>query len=302
MRPLALAGAVAALFGLAAGAAAGETVARHAVDAAWARERAATAGRLGLEARAATVRSLEHASTLQRSAEDRAAHLAVADPSSPELCAAVRLGAQAAAAVFAGAMAERPEIEIALGEGPRVRVPARVPAELANVDRLKRGLFLAMVAGDAASLDVLARVPRETLERSRVRADGFAYLFAAALQDLHRGDKGAPQRLLDALKATEPGRFVTASEDYVLDVAVFQMEALYRLLLGEAKPFNETLARALQAHRRYWSAPDRARDPDGFVAWGLLAIASLAQQRGMELGTESDYLPADLIRGRCRPR
>jgi hypothetical protein len=277
-----------------------ERVARHAVDPTWARERSAAAQRLLPEARAATLRSLEHAASLLRAAEDRAAHLAVADPASPDLCAAVRLGAQAAGAVFAAATAERPQVEVVLGEGPPARVAARVPAELANVDRWRRGFFLAVLAGDAGTRAALARATAEVLQRSRVRADEFAYLFVSALQAVDRGEKDAAERLLAALKATERGRYVTASDDYVLDVAVPQMEVLYRLLLGEAGPFNDTLARALQSHRRYWSAPDRARDPDGFVAWGLLALASLARQRGLEVAVESDYLPPDLLRGRCR--
>lgn len=296
-----LAGAAAALLASTAlGAPAPEKISRHAVDVAWAKERAAVAARLQPAARAATLRSLEHASTLQRSSEDRAAHLAVSEPASPEICAAVRLGAQAAAAVFAAATAAKPEVEVALGDGPPVRVPARVPAELAHVDRWRRGFFLALLAGDAGSLDVLTQVPRETLERSRVRADEFAYLFVAALQDFHRGDQSAPRRLLDALKATERGRYQVAPDDYVLDVAVPQMEVLYRLMLGEPDAFHDALARALQAHRRYWSAAFRARNPDGFVAWPLLALASAARQRGLPVAVDSEYLPASLVRGRCQ--
>src|SRR6185503_14013839 len=119
----------------------------------------------------------------------RAAYLALVDPSSPEICTAVRLGAQAAAAVFAGAMAEQPEIEVRLGDGPRARVSARVPEELANVDRWRRGFFLAVVAGDAEARDALSRVPTDLLRRSRIRAEEFAYRFVDALRDFHRGEK-----------------------------------------------------------------------------------------------------------------
>ncbi|WP_090012438.1 immunity 49 family protein [Lentzea albidocapillata] len=68
---------------------------------------------------------------------------------------------------------------------------------------------------------------------------------------------------------------------------------------GEALArFNESLAKALELHRQYWTATaERANDPGGFIAWRVLAIACLAQDAGVDITVESGYLPKNLLDG-----
>ena len=278
-----------------------EDLRRHPVDKAFLLGREKAAARVLPHARAAALRDLTHASALRSNAEARAAYLMVLEPASPEVCPLLRLGAQASAALFAGAMSNAPRVTVRLGPGPAVSVPARVGSDLHNARQWRRGFFLAAASRDRDSLDVLARVPTALLRRSTTRADEFVFAFADALRAHRAGDAEAPARLLAALKATEPGRYEIAGGDYVLDIAVFQMELLYQLLREDAGAFNAVLARAVRGHRRYWSAGDRAADPDGLVAWPLVALASMAHDAGMRIEVDSDYVPLDLVRGRCRP-
>jgi hypothetical protein len=48
------------------------------------------------------------------------------------------------------------------------------------------------------------------------------------------------------------------------------------VLRRDAERFNAALERALESHRKWYTAAGRADDPEGFVAWEPLGVAIFA--------------------------
>ncbi|QFU90107.1 hypothetical protein YIM_24650 [Amycolatopsis sp. YIM 10] len=100
------------------------------------------------------------------------------------------------------------------------------------------------------------------------------------------------------MSGTDPEQMERFEAAPVLQLYYPPMELFYLLTQREDVKFNDSLANALELHKRYWTAEDeRLRDPEGFVALGPLAIACLARDAGMIIEVESDYLPIHLLDG-----
>jgi hypothetical protein len=233
-------------------------------------------------------------------AMEYAGYLQLSAPDSAELCQALRTGAQAVRALFAVASAGPGEVETPLGEGPPARLRALGPTDVSHALNWRKGFYLAVLVRERETLDLLCRVPGDALRASPTRTDAYAYLFVDALQGYWRSEQDTPARLTRALEETEPARLVIADPDFVLDLIVPEMELLYRVMRGDAAAFNASLATALERHKKYWSHAKRSFAPEGHLAWGPLAMASLAHEQGLAVTVESDYLPPRLWRGECR--
>jgi hypothetical protein len=62
------------------------------------------------------------------------------------------------------------------------------------------------------------------------------------------------------------------------------------VLRRDADKFGTALEQALVSHRKWWTAADRADDPDGFVALEPLGVTILARRVGMPVTVTSEYL------------
>lgn len=66
---------------------------------------------------------------------------------------------------------------------------------------------------------------------------------------------------------------------------------------GQEEQFNDSLDKALRAHRAYWTADqERADSCYGWVALAPLAVACLALDAGFSIEIESDYMAARLLK------
>lgn len=66
------------------------------------------------------------------------------------------------------------------------------------------------------------------------------------------------------------------------------MEMFYFLTQREDQKFNNSLANALDLHKRFWTKDtERRNDPNGFIALGPLAVACLARDAGVRIDVES---------------
>jgi hypothetical protein len=275
-------------------------ITRHDVDAAFSRQRAEAEAKKPETYLKALPKNLSHTNMLRSTVQAWAGHLEASDPGSPQVCDAVRLGAEAMAALFAAATAGQGQVEVRLG-GRTVSAPAAVDLSLVHPGNWQSGYFLAAIAREADLLEVLCRTPTELLRQSSSKADEYAYLYVDALRAFWRREEQAPALLLQALKATDPEQLQLASADYVLDLVVPQMEVLYRLMDADAAGFNKALEKALELHRGYWKKGDRKNDPEGYISFPLTGLASLAQDSGVPVRVESDYLPPALVQGECKP-
>jgi hypothetical protein len=251
---------------------------------------------------AAARKNLIICNSLKAQSLELAAQTLVLEPQSPEVCRWLRIGGQAVAAIFEGAMATTDEIEVQLGDGPRARVPSHVTPDLHDVGNWTDGFFMAAICREADLLESLCRAPIELFRVSTTRGLEDSYLFAEALASHWSDGVGSAERALAALRATEETDRPAQTANATRELAVPEIQVFLRLIEKEAVPFNESLSRALELHRQFWSRDrETARDPLGYFSLSLTGLAALAHDARIPVTVESDYLPKGLVRGDCRP-
>lgn len=276
-------------------------IVRHPVSEEGVRKRVLGLGEFLPKAVAAARRDPIHCNALKIHALDYAAQVLVLSPGSPEVCRALRIGAQVMVAVFQGAQATSDEIEVRIGDGPPARVSSAVSAGSHHVGNWMDGFHCAVICRERRLLEALCRVPVELMRRSRTSALEDSFLYAEALQAYGRGEPGARDKAQAALEATKTEVLPAPTVEATHELAVPMMELFLRLIEGKPNGFNETLARAIELHKRYWSREKVSRDPRGYIALELTALSALGHDAGIPINVESDYLPMGLVRGACLP-
>jgi hypothetical protein len=225
---------------------------------------------------------------------------AALDPGGDELCGALRGVAALTAGLFR-LMVEMPgEYPIPLGDGRRAILHNIGVTSETSVGTWHTGFYAACVVRDENALQQLATTPIASIRRSPTRADDSMFLWIEALQSWHTQATGTAEKLKVALEATDPAQSKGSDPNYILNILVPAMELLFRVIEGKPAPFNEALHFALERHKKHWGSAKNKTDPEGLLALGPLAMASLAHDTGIAIEVESDYLPRRLFEGACR--
>jgi hypothetical protein len=270
---------------------------RHAVDTDLAQEGVERKGELLSDVLNTAIGRAAALSIVLGTARSYAGYLAAArEMNIAELCRALRIGAQAASAIFSLGSGDG-DVRFALG-GHHAKLPATGPTDATHVGNWRIGWWFALILRDRAAIDRLAATPIDVLRRSSSRGDECQYLFVEALQGYEKREPDWSTKLQAALDATDPTHAKLSDEEFVLNILVPEMQMLFRLALGEIAPFGSALEFALARHKKYWSKGNRKQDPDGFLALGPLAIASVAFDAGIPIEVESEYAPRELIENR----
>ncbi|WP_231848309.1 immunity 49 family protein [Gloeobacter violaceus] len=229
-----------------------------------------------------------------------AGYLSVSFPESVEICESIQLAAKSAAALFALASTSESELEIYLSKDTSIRLPAKVDHSGVNCSAWCSGYYLAVICRDLPVLDNLCRIPLELLRRSSTRYDEFTYSYISALQSYWQGKDDAADHLIAAMTNAKPDKLHFCSEEYLYLKAISQMELLFNLMRKDEEAFNKSLYIALECHHELCDLDDETRlDSRLFLAYDLLALASLAHEQGMTVRVESDYLPLSIVQGKC---
>ncbi|MEP6859864.1 MAG: immunity 49 family protein [Deltaproteobacteria bacterium] len=222
------------------------------------------------------------------------------DPAGQELCTALRGVSSLTSGLFR-LMVEMPgEYPIPLGDGRRAILHNIGVTSETSVGAWHKGFYAACVVRDESALQQLASTPVASIRRSPTRADDSMFLWIETLQSWHTQATGTAEKLKLALEATDPARSKGSDPNYILNILVPVMELLLRVIEGKSAPFNEALHFALERHKKYWGNAKNKTDPEGLIALGPLAMASLAHDTGIAIEVESDYLPRRLFEGACR--
>ncbi len=220
-----------------------------------------------------------------------------ADPADERIATGLAAAARAGSAMFAALGAAEPR-DLLLYDGRTRRIPALAPSSSTAPMAWLRAFHAATCVGDIYALDRLAGADIALIRDSPTTTDEFGYLHIDALCGYHRRDADTPERLLAALKATDPDAVDPRLRNYVLDIATPQMELLFRLLKKDEAAFNQTLVMALEQHGKYYR---RDQAPVlGQLALGPLALSCAAHDAGLAVTVESNYIPRWLIE-RQRP-
>lgn len=185
--------------------------------------------------------------------------------------------------------------------GARWTVPAGggvvAPPTVAD---LLNGLWPALIGRDRELLAFLLGAPGSpgyplsATARTGHPLEQCLYLWADAWQRVWTGDPAAETAIVDGIEAAVDAQPV-AGDDYALTIAYSALCLLDAVLRGDAAEFDTALVEGMEFHRRFWDTPQRWLDPEGFIAWPLLAVACVAVDRGMRPGIATGYLPAGLL-------
>lgn len=275
-----------------------KTVTRHHIDASVIQSYIAdTSSSLEKTLKAAR-KNPKHLFQLILIAQEYAGYLSIVEAESPELCRALRIIGQTAGAIFATSSVSEGSVEVLLDDLPAY-LPATGPTGYSIPNNWLDGFFAAIICNDIQTLDILLKTPIDVLRRSRTKSEECLYLLVDTFQAFYTAAKDIGERLSAALSATDTER-LSIDPDYTILVVVPQMKLMYRLIAKDVQSFNQVLFKTLESHKKYWSSSDRRSRPDGFLALGALAFATLAHSIGMPIEVESDYIPIRLIRGDCR--
>ncbi|MTE12158.1 immunity 49 family protein [Nocardia aurantiaca] len=165
---------------------------------------------------------------------------------------------------------------------------------------LLTGLWPALIGRDHGLLTFLlgapggAGYPLSATTRAGHPLEQCLYLWADAWQRVWTGDPAAETVIVDGIEAAVDAQ-PAAGDDYALTIAYSALCLLDAVLRGDSAEFDTALVEGLEFHRRFWDTPQRRLDPEGFIAWPLLAVAGVAVDRGMRPGIATGYLPAGLL-------
>jgi hypothetical protein len=234
--------------------------------------------------------------TLARNARSYAGYQCILDPNSIQLWRALRIAAYSLTSVCELASLPEGEYEVFAGEGDPVMLPAGVNSYSDGISWL-HGFYLGVACRESHLNDRLAEIPVDILKQTTTRSDEYLYLQIEALQSFWKGAADTPQRVIEAMKATDPELIKVGTVDYALNIAVREIDLLFRLLENDSVAFNESLIKALERHKKHWSKKNLKNDPNGFIAVGILGLVSIAYERGMTIEVESDYIPKYIFQG-----
>lgn len=276
------------------------TIARHATDL----ERAARSARLCAEELPedlALARETPHGLwSVYEAEKSHAAWRSVADPTANEIQtweAVVRAMQAGAALLTIGTAPPGTSVTATLDE------QATTWTATAGMTHLHPGTWLDVVSlvtvcRDQERTDLLCAIDPRALSTPGVTVLPHVGHWAYAWQRVWRkAPDAAVDALVDALHASMPDRIPATTRRYVDLIDAPQMALLGHYLSQDQAEFGKTLITALESHKEWWSSPERADDPDGLIAWRVLALACLAKEVGWAVPVESDYLPAQLLDG-----
>ena len=234
--------------------------------------------------------------TLASDARHYAGNQCILDPNSIQLWRALRIAAYSLTSVCELASLPEGNYEVFAGEGEPVMLPAGVHSYSSGISWL-HGFYLGVACRESHLNDRLAEIPVAVLKQSSTRSDECFYLQIEALQSFWKGAADTPQRVIEAMKATDPELIKVGTVDAALNIAVREIDLLFRLLENDSVAFNESLIKALERHKKHWSEKNLKNDPRGFIAIGILGLVSIAYERGMTIEVESDYIPKYIFQG-----
>jgi hypothetical protein len=279
------------------------TVPRHQLDLAWAEDQAGWFHEVIFEDHIPRLTSEPgRTDALLRDADMELKYRCAGDPTA-RLAAtweSATLALQAGSALYMTGLQSEGTVECVVHD-VRVALPAVGPQWWMDISRWQTAVHYAMICRDRERTDLLCSVPQQFLRASTGGAvSPWAYPFFEAIKGWWRREEDYYSHLLEAAERANPDDPALASwgVDHIA-LNVFPQIRMFEALVGQQPAqFNDALADALEGHRTFWtSTPERARNPDGYVALAPLAFACLARESGFTIEVQSEYLPQHLLEG-----
>lgn len=175
-------------------------------------------------------------------------------------------------------------------------LPAIGPRPYADAGNWLTAFWLAVVCRDQKRMTQLCEIPLDRLRSPEGQYDAYVYHWVDTLQTYWLQQPGLVDKLIATIEGSHPEAVQVAPADLLQNVLYPPINLFHRFLRKDEVGFNQALVEALELHKAYWTADeDRAKDPDGRIALGPLAVACLAYDGGIPVEVESEYLPKHLL-------
>ncbi|POX41709.1 hypothetical protein C3486_08505 [Streptomyces sp. Ru73] len=175
-------------------------------------------------------------------------------------------------------------------------LPAIGPRPYADAGNWLTAFWLAVVCRDQQRMTRLCEIPLERLRAPEGEYDEYVYHWVDTLQTYWLKRPGLVEKLVAAIENSYPEAVSAVPRDLLQGVLYPPINLFHRFVRKDEAGFSPALVEALELHKAYWTADeDRAKDPDGRIALGPLAIACFAYDGGIPIEVESEYLPKHLL-------
>ncbi|MCX4677093.1 immunity 49 family protein [Streptomyces sp. NBC_01433] len=207
------------------------------------------------------------------------------------------LAMQVGSALFLAGTTQESTVACRVGTLDEVRtLPRTGPQDYLHAGNWLTSFYLAVICRENDRVSQLAQVPVSFLRASGAEFDEYVYAWIETLQHLWFGRAQVWDSLVIAVQGTAPEQARIADTELMLKILYPPLELFQLYLRRENQAFTESLVGALMWHKEYWTADEaRSLSGDGLVALGPLAIACMAQDAGMPVEVESEYLPKHLL-------
>nr|WP_237527089.1 immunity 49 family protein [Streptomyces sp. SID2119] len=175
-------------------------------------------------------------------------------------------------------------------------IPATGPRSFADAGTWLSAFWLAVICRDQERMTQLSEIPLERLRSPEGSYDEYIYHWVDTLQSWWLRRPDLADKLIATIEASDPTVARIAPQDLLQAVLYPPINLFYHYVRNDRDGFTPALADALKLHKTYWTLnEDRAKDIDGSIALGPLAIACLAYDAEFPLDIQSDYLPKHLL-------
>jgi Immunity protein 49 len=243
-------------------------------------------------------------SSLLSSAMEYAGFLSVLEPTSSQIYRALSIAANTVMSIFNLAdLSITEEYDLYVGEGQAFSFPQTGPTSYSSSSNWQNGYYTAFACREKYVLESLVRKSTDIMRQRSEGVNEYSYLMVDALKSFYSSYyeskdliKETSIKLRAAIDATDADKIIPLTIDGTISFALPAMELLASLLEGNVQNFNESLADALECHKKYWSSDEqKAGDPRGFIAVAPLGLACAAYDAGFPVEVESDYIPKCIL-------
>jgi Immunity protein 49 len=195
------------------------------------------------------------------------------------------------------------EYDLYVGEGPAFSFPQTGPTSSSGSFNWQQGYYLAFACREKYILESLVRKSTDIMRQRSEGVNEYSHLMVDVLKSFYGSYyesedliQETSTKLRAAINATDVDKIIPLTIDGTINFALPAMELVAALLEGNTQNFNESLADALECHKKYWSSDEQlSGDPRGFIAIAPLGLACAAYDAGFPIEVESDYIPKYIL-------
>lgn len=158
-------------------------------------------------------------------------------------------------------------------------------------------LNLATITRDTEGKFFLLNLDDSVFNNANIKPDEMDLLWVKIQRGIIEESSDVSDEITQMINTIESGQMDKEKLPYRQKIILPILRLYQSVLSSDSTKFNSDLNFALQNHKEFWSISSREYKADGWVSIPLLAVCSIAFDKGISLETSSDYIPEWLYKG-----